>query len=352
MEPRFCRSCGTAFGEQDRFCGSCGLARPLSNEAGTAPQSARQEPVKETPAVAPSPAMQSVVAPAPTDSMIVILSLVSAVGFAALWAMRLLSIAFDMPGFKAALATVLTSVLLAPVGLGLSATVALACKVFLEGRREEQRVLFVALGSLSLGVIRLGSFVSLPSSVRPSQTWSLYVWSDLPFELYPPHVKWLAVLSTVAAMAGLASFAIFVITRRLWTLVPSIKPGGQAIAAVVVLWFVWNRDLASRFSGAQGVLLLGALLGAVVCLLLLIPGDFGTTVAVFLGGAHVVFAAGAFVGQVVFVVLGGDTWYLSWSSVFLQVIRSALLAAVCFRILQSRGGAAFHARRVRALALG
>ena len=347
MSTRFCRSCGTEFGPEDVFCGGCGTSRPNSEGQGTTPNN---PPVAEQPFVDPllpqsgsggsqqsgnQPVGLNVASATKSpDSIIGFLGLATAAGVAGYWATWFLSVFVNWYDFKFALVATISRLVAAIAAVGLSGLVGINALRVVQGKSPENRVQFVAVSAATLFAVNTATAVTL------------FGFGDNNFP-----GGFLGIPGRISALlvwAGAGCLVAFVVTRKLWTMVSSLRPKGSFIAIAVVIFLVTLGAQFSEWDGTPVVWILSTLSILPVLALMALPGDFGPTAAVILGVASVVSAIGRLVSNILFSVVI-SSYFANISGAVVHAVKMAVIVGLLFLYLTQRGGLKQNLDRIKAL---
>jgi hypothetical protein len=155
-------------------------------------------------------------------------------------------------------------------------------------------------------------------------------------------------ISALLVWAGAGCLVAFVVTRKLWTMVSSLRPKGSYVAIAVVIFLVhfsvyfWER-------GTPTVVWIMATLAILpVLALMALPGDFGPNAAVVLGVASVVSAIGRLVSNILFSVVI-SSYFADISGAVVHAVKMAVIVGLLFLYLTQRGGLKQNLDRIKAL---
>lgn len=267
------------------------------------------------------------------DSIIGFLGLATAAGVAGYWASWFLSIFVDWFDFKFGLVAIISRLIAAVAAVGLSGLVGINALRVVQGKSPENRVQFVAVSAVTLFAVNMPTAVALagfgdnnfPSGFLgiPGRISALLIW------------------------AGAGCLVAFVVTRKLWTMVSSLRPKGSFIAIAVVIFLVTFGGYFTDLDGIP-VIVLATLAILPVLALMALPGDFGPTAAVVLGVASVVSAIGRLVSNILFSVVI-SSYFADISGALVHAVRMAIIVGLLFLYLKQRGGLKQNVDRIKAL---
>ena len=268
------------------------------------------------------------------DLIVGILGLATAAGVAGYWVSLFLSIFVDWYDFKFAVVATVSRLVAGIAAVGLSGLVGINALRVVQGKSSEIRVQFVAVAAATLFAVNVATAVTL------------FGFGDNNFPS-----GFLGVPGRISALlmwAGAGSLVAFVVSRKLWTMVSSLRPNGSFIAIAVVIFLVTFGDYFSDWDGLPVVWIVSTLAILPVLAMMALPGDFGPTAAVILGVASAVSAVGRLVSNILFSVII-SSYFSDISGAFVHAVRMAIIVGLLFLYLKQRGGLQQNLDRIKAL---